>query len=199
MPNNSSAAGYITPTTTPVYDDALDDILQIAAVGITAIDGTLVRPRLQREPLPMPAVDESWLALGVISIERDYAEEEEHDSGGDGDSGGNGQDILQHDELIEVLYSFYGPNAALNESTLRVGLQLAQNREQLQVNNLEFMEQRKALKVPAQIKNVYVNRIDTTVIFRRRAQFTYNILNILSASVELQTDVGFSSTTNVTN
>lgn len=197
MSNDSTVAGFITPETTPVYDDALDDIFQAATAGILGLDGSLVRPRLQREPLPEPAASDDWVAVGVTSIDDDWLTYEDHQPAGDG---GLGTDRMQSDEMIEVTFSIYGPNARLNSKVLRAGLQLGQNRESLTAQGIEFHEMAKPVVVPALIKNAYVPRIDTRVTFRRRAEFVYAIRNVLSASFEVVTDVGITpSTTQASN
>lgn len=196
MANDSTASGYITPEVAPLYDDALDDVLQAAVAGITGLPGPMVRPRLQREPASQPDASTDWAAVGYTNIQNDWQDYEGHVATSDG---GLGVDRLQHDELISVLCSFYGPNSARNEMTLRTGLQIEQNRTMLQANGLEFVEQSSVVRIPALIKNAFVPRHDTTLTLRRRAEFIYAIRNIESASFETLTDVGVSSTTIVSN
>jgi hypothetical protein len=187
--NDSSVAGFISPVTTPTYDAALDAQIQTAIKGICNMPGWLVRPRLQPEPASQPDADVDWVAFGVASITPDFADYQGHVSIDDGTN------TLQHDEIIEVMLSFFGPNSARNEMTLRTGLQIEQNKVALQSVGLEYRELLRATRTPTLIKNIFVTRVDATLIVNRRAEFIYPIKNILSASFDVNTDQGFSIST----
>lgn len=193
--NDSTVAGFISPETTPEYDAVLDGILQAAIRGICNMPGWLVRPRLQPEPASQPDANVDWVAFGVSSIDPDWADYQDHvpTTGAFGD----GYNVLQHDELIEVMLSFFGPNSMRNEMTLRVGIQIEQNRATLSDMGLEFVEQRRATRTPTLIKNIYVTRVDAVIVMRRRAEFVFPIRNIASAAFRTNTDQGLVTYTTV--
>lgn len=178
MPNTSATGGPLLPSNTqhvPLEDLALILVFQGLVVGMTGLDGSLVRPRWQPKPPNMPANDVSWCALGIQDQQGDTFAYIEHDGRG------AGQDILQRNEIVEMLCSFYGPNAGMNASLVRDGLSIAQNREPLQLNGMGLISVEPFRAVPALINNQWYNRLDMPIFVRREILRTYPVLNILSA------------------
>jgi hypothetical protein len=169
MPNDSSTAGYLSPSAAPPYDDALADILHDAIAGITGLPDSLVRPRWQPEPPPRPAFDVDWVAFGVSVEPADTFAWQ----------GTVGPDYeVQRDELVRVLHSFYGPNCESFERRLRDGLALSQNRDGLKANNINLIEVQDPVKLPRLLQEKWVQRVDVTIVYRRRTSRKYAVLPV---------------------
>lgn len=193
MPNTSATGGYLTPTSSvALNDDALDDFLQAVVVGVTGMPGATVRPRWQPEPPNLPqtsvgadgaTVIPDWAAIGIIDVEPDFNAAVMHQSAG------NGDDILLRQEILTLMTSFYGPNAGSNCALLRDGLQIAQNREVLQVAGYGVIETGNPRQVPVQIKDIWWRRVDMQVRIRRQVQRIYPVLNLVSAAGTINNQV----------
>lgn len=182
----SATGGYLTPDPDgpqPLEGDALVDFFQAVVVGCTGLDGRNVRPRWQPEPPNLPEADVSWCAIGTTLRRSDSYAVVTHDPNGDGG------DALQRQQEIELLCSFYGPGADSYAEILRDGLQIAQNREALQLAKMAVKSTGDALPVPALVKERWRYRVDVLVIFTRQINRTYKVLNLLTAEGELHTDM----------
>lgn len=203
--NDSTTAGFIAPSVVPEYDKALDIVIRTAIQGITNLPGWLVRRRWQSEPSTQPPNDYDWCSAGVVRTYPDTWTYQRHDPsrGVDGDGIAQGALVSQHDELHEVLVSFFGDSASTNEATLRAGWNVQQNRDaikRLTANSIEFVEQRGGVVLPSLLKEKWVRRVDTTLVLRRRAEFEFPVRTILSGVFTVHTDVGTVDTpTIVTN
>lgn len=184
MTNSSATGGYLVPAPSPAPLEGQDfnRFLQQIVVGITGMEGNLVRPRWQPEPPNWPAVGSDWAALGIIGRKADTFAVELHDPNGDGSS-----ELRRHEE-VELLVSFYGPNADLNAELLRDGLQISQNREVMQLASMNLVETGECLAVPSLEKDKWLYRVDLRVVIRRQIRRVYPVLNLLSANGTLNTD-----------
>lgn len=174
---DSSTGGYLAPTSPPpATDDALDDQIQEAVVGITGLSSDLVRPRWVRIPAKQPPADTNWCAIGVTRMVGDtYAYVGHHPDG-------DGHDELQHHVTFEVLASFYGPAGQSYAGILRDGLQIPQNREALYLQEIAFVEASEIIVAPALINEQWVRKYDLTITLRTQITRTYAVLNLLEAS-----------------
>lgn len=181
MANTSATGGYIQPASTavPEEDLALDVILQDMVAGITGLAGEMVRPRWQPTQARMPEVTANWCAIGVNMIRPDDNAAISHDPTGDG------ADSLVRHEDIELLSTFYGPEAAMRAAMLRDGLQIAQNREALTANGIGFVTAGEVRAVPELVNQQWVRRQDLPITLRRIVRRAYPVLNILSAPVSI--------------
>lgn len=182
----SDVAGYLAPAAlpSPLEDDALVDFLGDVVAAITGLDREeAVRPRWQEEPPALPDRAVTWCAVGVMEVLPDtYAHEETR---GDGLS----QDLARH-EVLTVLASFYGPQAGRVGGLFRDGLQVAQNREELDAAGFGMVETRGPRSVPELIKEKWLSRMDLTWVVRREIRRNYPVLSLLSANGELVTTLG---------
>lgn len=176
MSNDSTTAGFLVPADEPAADITLDDQLHDVLVGIIGrLPDELVRPRWQPNPPNRPMSTTNWLAFGVVSVDPDVFAYEGHDP-----EIINGEDDVsmtrvERDELLSVLLSFYGPDAMANDSRLRAGLDLAQNRATLHDMGIGFVEYQAPRKIPALMKETWVPRVDATLVLRRRSVHRYNV------------------------
>lgn len=183
---SSASLGFLAPSAEPDYGDALDDIMQAAVVGITGLAGNLVRPRWQPDPPQQPAFDETWCAFGVVRSAVDAFAYERHDAAG---SQGQGQSIIERDEVLQVLHSFYGPNSNAVCERFRDGLELAQNRATLASAGIGLVEVGEAVMVPVLLTEKWVRRVDVTVYYRRRTSRPYEVRNLLGAELGLNNEL----------
>jgi hypothetical protein len=164
---SSSAAGFLAPLTAPIYDNPLDDFFHAFLVALSTLPGQLVRPRWQEEPPNMPDFSVDWLAWGITEIEEDpfaYQGQADEDTG-----------VVERDEILVMLMSFYGPRAGQLGKQVSASIQLAQNRAYLRAQNMTVIEVAGQVRLPALLKDKWVPRVDQRVRFRRRATWAYQI------------------------
>jgi hypothetical protein len=169
-------------------DAALDAALQAAAVGMTGLDGTLVRPLWQNPPPKQPDPTVNWCAIGVLGFTPDAGPYITHIAGPlitDPSA-----DLEIRHEEFEVLTAFYGPNARAYSTILRDGLGVTQNLEPLKSQGLFYVEALPQRIVPELLNKQWVRRVDMVLRFRRMVARAYGINNILAADIHIQDDSG---------
>ena len=191
---DSSTGGYLQPAVTspPLEDDALTAIFQQMIVGITALPGNMVRPRWQPNPPKQPEPTVNWCALGIAVQTLDDGPAIVHNGAG------NGSDTYIRHEQIDVLASFYGPNAMQNAQLLSDGLAIPQNLEQLKAQDMNSVDTGQIRAAPDLINEQWVRRYDLELTFRRKITRTYSVLSILTANGTIQASTPLTSTINVT-
>lgn len=182
MSINSTTSGFLAPIAAPEYDDALDDLLQAAVVGIVGLPGKFVRPRWQPNPPNQPPFTTDWCAFGVTRTEVDAFAYSAHDPANDGTSS------VDRDELLYVLHSFYGPNCGSNSERFRDGFEISQNRDTLAASGIQLVEVGEAVTLPALLQEKWVKRRDVTVTYRRRTSRVYQINTILTGQLGLDNE-----------
>ncbi len=182
MVNTSATGGYLTPTVSPapLEDELLANFIQEWVVGITGLAGQYVRPRWQAEPPNIPQSSVNWAAVGIVNRESDMYAVEQHLAGGT-------SQIKRH-EVMNILASFYGPAADSYAHLLREGMQLAQNREVLTKNNMGLVNSGEATTVPELVKERWLYRVDLPFSIRRQIIRTYSVLNLNSATIQLNNE-----------
>ena len=98
-----------------------------------------------------------------------------------------GYNELRRHQTLHLLASFYGPNSNGFAEVFQDGIQIAQNREFLTVNNMGLIESGEIVSVPELVKNKWYNRSDITFSIRRQLVRHYPVLNILSAAGSIET------------
>ena len=182
--NDSSTGGYLSPTGVVAQDTTLEDQIQAAIVGITGLQGKMVRPAWQPNPPPKEDLNIDWCAYRVASITPNWIGSIVHHPEDEGTD-----ELLRH-ETIEALVSFYGPNASTYSAVLRDGLLIPQNMEALQAQGIRFLETSATRAAPEYINNQWVQRQDTIVRLRRQTSRTYQIRNLLSAEGSITAENG---------
>jgi hypothetical protein len=186
--NDSSTGGYLTPSVANLNDDAFNDFMQAVVAGVTGLPGTMVIPRWQPEPVPLP-VDPSttWAAVGLTEFDQDPYPAIVHFC--DNDVGGPGHSVLSRNESFLLFCSFYGAQSMEMASQLIDGLSISQNREVLETAGVKLTAPgAKRIQVPELIKRTWWRRTDVTLPFRRNVERTYAILNLLSAQATIYTE-----------
>lgn len=187
----STAAGFLVPVTgqEPTADADLDNAIHGTIHGVIGrIDKTLVRPRWVPEPANQPLYTTNWVAFGVIRSEVDNDSWHSHEDAGELDDN-EGTDIVEHDELLYVLLSFYGPQASGNAARFRSGIDIAQNRVLLLEQGIGLVEVQNPVKVPALMNQLWVPRVDTTLVLRRRSVTRYEIRSLKDATGMLDNEM----------
>lgn len=185
MANTSATGGYLAPSNpSPPEDDSLDDIFQAAIVGTTGMDGAYVRPRWQPNTPKQPDPSVDWCAFGVNRrAVQDFPSIQHFGTG-------QGRDELSRHEDIELLATFYGPNAQKFAMLLRDGLYVPQNIEILKSQGVSFVDCGDLTTIPEIFNLNWIKRFDLKATFRRKVTRVYPVLNIAAADVHLFDDSG---------
>ncbi len=170
------------PLPAPLEDEALDLVFQGVVVGITGLDGTLVRTRWQTivPKQPEPTVD--WCAVGVLTATPDASPSIVHQGTDDG------ADISVRHEDLEVVASFYGPNCKANAGLLRDGLGIPQNVEQLEAQGISYADCGPLRSLGELVNQQWIRRCDVLLTFRRAVTRVYAVENLVGADVHLFDD-----------
>lgn len=189
--STSAQIGYLAPAATmadgtaELNDLALDVFLQGMVVGCTGLPGNRVFPRWQPEPPTLPPYGTTWAAVGVQGeIEGDVFAFVQHRSKGEG------TDVVYRNEILPVVCSAYGPTAGASIAALVVGLQVAQNQEAMQLQGYGLVDAARPLITAELVHERWLKRVDITIRLRRAQQYTYSVLNLLSATGTVVGDNG---------
>ncbi len=101
MANTSSSGGYLlpAPTPAPLEGRALLRFVQGLIIGVTEMDGNLVRPYWQTEPPDVPDEGEAWIAFKITRRPSDQYPF----VGRIPNQPENGGDYLQRHEQLDIL------------------------------------------------------------------------------------------------
>lgn len=194
MTNTSATGGFLLPNPAPapqpLEDAALVAFFQGLVVGLTGLDGTLVRPRWQPVMPTPPDNATTWVAVGIHSREADAFAYTYHDPNA---SSGAGADVVQRTETLDVLCSVYGPGADGVAALIRDGLSVSQNLEAAEAAGLSVIDVGPARAMSTVINTLWYYRLDMMLHFRRLLTRQYPVLNILSADITLVADTGIST------
>lgn len=173
------------PYETALEDDQLDDFFQALVSGVTGIPGNLVFPRFQQTPPNLPPYGTDWASVGVHDTHADEYPYEKHY-----DDGFFAFDLMLRQENLDVICSFYGPNARRNAASLRDGMYLPQNRAPLQLQGMDLTSAGPDItRGPQEIKNQVTNRNDITLYIKRCIQRRFAILSLVSVTGILECNI----------
>lgn len=180
--STSASRGYLRATNLggELNDRALITFLQQIVVGVTGMDGTLVRPRWQPEPPNQPDFSIDWAAIGAVGRDSDVFVYE----GGNPDS-----HFVVRQQILRILLSFYGPNSEANTELFGMGMGLAQNREIFTRNGMGLVEvEQSTPPIPEMVNERWVYRMDTPFRVRRSQQYTYQVVSLTGAGIDIIVD-----------
>lgn len=181
MPNTSATSGYLTPVAAVTDGATLGDIIQAFIVGVTALPTDMVRPRWQQIPPNMPDFSVDWCTYGIVDRQSDTFPVVWHTP--------NQADVVIKNQTLDMMISFYGPNAESYADILRDGVMVAQNREQLKVSDLNVASVGNVTAVPDLLNNQWQYRCDLQMSLRRATTRKFSVLDIASIGGTLVTDV----------
>lgn len=166
---------YLRPNFTdePPLGLTLEQFIQTVLVGMTGIDGTLVRAKWQPEPPKQPDIMVNWLAFAISTTTPD--------ANGFLGVTKTGRVQYQRHETLDISCSIYGPNAYDTMRLIRDGFQVPQNFDNLRVANMGFVEVGQGIHMPELINERWFNRFEVSVVLRRETQRFYPVLTFLSA------------------
>jgi hypothetical protein len=172
--------GYLNPLPQAELPKRLDVVqfIQTVLVGLSELDGTLVRPKWQVQPPKQPDILVDWISFGInVSTANANA------------FVGivNDKTIMQRHEKLEITCSFYGPNAFNLSQLVRDGFQIQQNLDGLRSANMGFTETAPATHLPELINERWVNRYDMNIFLQREVQSEYPIYSFLSVNGTINT------------
>lgn len=183
MTNNSSTGGYLNPVTQGLPGGlTITQFIQSVLVGLSALKGSLIRPKWQVNEPEQPDIEVNWLAFAISSDTPDANAYVAVDQ--------DGNNTTQRQELLEIQCSFYGPDALENATIVRDGFQIQQNLEGLSLANMGFAATDQAIHTPELINERFFNRYDMNIFLRRQIQRVYPILTLVSASGIIHTVTG---------
>lgn len=187
---DSSTGGYLVPTSPPPAADlALDKLLQQVMAGVTGLPANMVRPRTQpNDPITgkpvttIPGADKDWCAVAVTEFDPDPMPAQIHVSDG------SGHTILRRSARLSVLASFYGPNSEYHANLAADALCVAQNREAMRGQGLNFLSSDTVRSVDDIVNNSNRRRADLPMRFVQAIERRYEIRNILQAGGTIRAD-----------
>jgi hypothetical protein len=181
MANDSSTPGYLLPTPDPhpLEGQELYRFVQQVVVGITGLDGPMVRPRWQAEPANIPDAGVAWCAVGIMSRPADTFPQVIHNPAG------NGSDTVQRQERLDIQASFYdlGTSGLADNYAhlLREGFAIPQNRDVMIQAGFVLAYMGDTIPAPMVLKTRWNYRVDLNFSFRRQIDRTYAVLSLQSA------------------
>lgn len=165
-------------------DKDLARFLQQIVVGVTSMTGSVVFPRWQLNPPNQPDATVDWAAIGCTRRTRDTFAAVIHST--DPNDFFDSTDTIYRNQILEILVSFYGPNAEQNSEVFAMGLSLEQNRYTMQLNGFALVEVSDSLIVPALIKEQWIMGIDVPFRLRRQQAYQYPVPNLKGAQGTIQ-------------
>lgn len=166
--------------------------LQQFVVNVSGLPGELVRPRWQQVPGNLPDVNTDWVAFGVT---RRTSEAFPAILLGET---ADGNDYFYTNELVELMASFYGPNAEFYADQARDGMKIPQNQEYLLTGGWGWVGAEEITTLPSLINQRWYYRVDLPFRLRRQIARVYPVLPLVEADVRLNTSSGYADNVNIT-
>jgi hypothetical protein len=187
---DSSTGGYLVPASSPapLQDQQLYEALQSMVVGVTGLDGTLVRPRWQPEPSLIPSAGTCWIAIGVTDREADV-----FPFLGFFPNDTTNYQMQRHEEftMLASVYDLgYNGEADTVAVVLRDGIMIPQNNDMLAANGIYVVGDSDLAVAPSLFKQRWMYRVDLKIRFRRQITRQYSVDSIDTVGVDLYTDDG---------
>ncbi|WP_431768961.1 phage neck terminator protein [Xenorhabdus khoisanae] len=177
MSNNSTAPGYLTPTSAPPdYDETLERELSRWIRSVSGLAPKTVFPRWTDPQPKIPPAGSNWCAFGIMAIREDanpaatQLSDQLHEQ--------------SSHETLDILCCFYGPSGQRIATQFRDGLFITQNNDELSRAGLTFQQCGQIQPAPELINNQWQRRYDVTVTLRRKIVRDYGIKSLVEAPVK---------------
>jgi hypothetical protein len=184
--NNSATGGYVIDTAPRPSSDAIQAALQTMTAALSALPGTLVRPRWQPMPPVQPDANTTWASIGVVLIEADEFPFLSHV--GSAVLAGQtmpGYTVMQRHMTLTVVATFYGPMADDTASMMRDAMYVPQNWEPLAALGIKLLTIHDLARQPELLNNQYIDRVDLRLELRMQQQRNYPIFDLDGADVSI--------------
>ena len=155
----------------------LEELLRTVFSGCTGIKRINVRTKWKAEPDNIPKKAETWLSFAIMSRESPKAQVLHLET-----LDGEGSSRVMTHETIEVLTSFFGPDAEDMAVRLKAALQVSQNREALFREGVAFVRGGNVTTMPALVAFGWRPRADMTLTFRRAPKKSFGTVEIPAES-----------------
>lgn len=174
--SNSATGGYLQPAPNQPFPNGLtlSQFIQTVLVGVSGLDGTLVRPKWQPEQPVQPDIKTNWLAFGISKVTPDA-----NAFVGQDDLGNN---LTIRHEKLEIDCTYYGPNSVEQSDIVREGFQIQQNLAAMLSVKMSFIDYSEAIRMPELINERWFERLDAKLTLVRMVQRVYPILSFISAN-----------------
>ena len=181
---SSSTGGYLllVPEALP-NGLTLVQFIQQLIVGITGLNGSLVREKYQTNAPKIEEVEINWCSFSLSTLQKDYDGFIKQNQSGDN------SEVTRHQKLI-VSASFYGPNSNQIASQFCNGFLLSQNREVLRSGNLNFNGTSDVTFVPEKKNEQWFKRHDVTLTLTQKEVNTTAVQSLESYSGTIKAQQG---------
>lgn len=174
--NDTTHAGYLTPTGTPSpYDATLEALLKQWIGGVSGLPADAIFTRFTDQQPATPDADASGCGFSITDFRQNldpvYIQRDEN------------TDYQWHFETLVVQCCFYGPSGQFYAKQFKAGLSVAQNNAELSAAGLTLGETGDVTAVPERINEQWQRRYDLFVTLRRRVEREYGIKSLLSAPI----------------
>lgn len=175
------------PSPAPLQDQALYEALQETVVGITGLDGTLVRPRWQPEPDVIPPAATCWIAIGITDRDADTFPWQGMLDDGVTYQMRRNEEFTLFCTVYDLGYSGVADQVA---GELRDGFLVPQNLEALAANEIYLVSDADLAVAPVLFKQRWMYGVDLKIRFRRQITRDYAVPTVASGQVTIYTDDG---------
>lgn len=179
MSNTSATGGYLVSSDTPPMQ-TLTQFIQTVIVGVSGIDGTLVRPDWQQQPPKQPGIGVNWIAYGINGFDQDTFEYIAVEDDGS-------TSLVARQQKIEIQMSFYGPGSFDLVQNFSNGMQITQNLEAMTAANMGYNGMSRPIRAADLINERWIDRWIVFLFLVRQEQTSYPILSFASANGTIHT------------
>lgn len=176
MTNDSSTGGPLNPTTNGMPINALEDALHDLIAKATNLPGAMIRPRWQPTPPKQPEANEDWCAFGIIGIDEEAAQLVQ----------GDNEARLHTEDLLDVLFSFYGPAALQNARAVKNALHIGQNRDPLRSIGVAVVDAAAINPAADLVGGRWLGRFDLSLVLRQAENAVVNIKNMAGIAIRFE-------------
>jgi len=177
--NSSKTGGYLLPEDATLTGQAYTRLIQQFLVGVTGLDGTLVRPADQKDPPPVPESSIDWLAFRLTSI-----------TPGDNAYQKPGEETLetQRHNTQTLQLMFYGPACSDNAMRFLDAIQISQNRDVIRREGVTIADWGEPLNMSEIVNGQTYWRCDVQMQIAREEKRIFQIMPFEDIQTPIKTN-----------